>query len=113
MLGAVAGIGEQAHPVGLGAVGDPHLAAIDDVIVAIGSRIRFDLGDVGARARLRDADAGDRLAGDRRGKELAAQSVRAVAGERRRGHVGLHPDRRRNRAAADRAKFLRHHRAYE
>jgi hypothetical protein len=32
---SVAGVGEQAHPVGLRAVGGPHLAAIDDVVAAV------------------------------------------------------------------------------
>src|SRR5260370_9091861 len=34
----IAGIGEQADPVGLYTVGYPHLAAIHDVVVAIGTR---------------------------------------------------------------------------
>src|SRR5208282_4112903 len=47
MFGTVAGIGEQAHPIRLGAIGDPHLAAIDNEVVAVRSRIGSDLGDVG------------------------------------------------------------------
>jgi hypothetical protein len=47
MFRAIAGIGQQTDPVGLHPVGDPHLAAIDDVIVAIGTRAGLDRGDVG------------------------------------------------------------------
>ena len=105
----VAGIGEQADPVGLHAVGDPHLAAIDDVVVAVGARIGLDRGDVGARARLRDPDAGDRVARNRGCKKLAPHLVRAEPRQRRRRHVGLHPDRHRHAAACDGAEFFGHH----
>ena len=53
---AVAGIGEQADPVGLDAVGDPHLAAIDDVIVAVGAGIGLDRCNVRSGARLGQAE---------------------------------------------------------
>ena len=36
--GAFAGVGEQAQPVGLRAVGDPHLAAVDHVVAAVPAR---------------------------------------------------------------------------
>ena len=36
--GAVRGVAQQADPVGLGAVGDPHFGAADDVVVAIAPR---------------------------------------------------------------------------
>ena len=81
--GALAGVGEQAHPVGLQAVRDPHLGAVDDVVAAVLPRGRLDRRDVGARAGLGDADAGDHVAGDRRREELAASASvpkRASAG---------------------------------
>ena len=109
MRRAVAGVGEQAHPIGLRAVGDPHLAAVDDVVVAVGARIGLDRGDVGSGAGLGNADAGDRIAGDGGREEFAAQRVRAEAGERRGRHVGLHADRHRHAAAADGAELLGHH----
>ena len=100
------GVGEQAHPVGLGAVGDPHLAAVDDVVVAVLARRGLDRGDVGAGADLGHADAGDVVAGDRGREELLAQLLGAEAGQRRRRHVGLHADRHRHAAAADVAERL-------
>ena len=106
---AVAGVGEQADPVGLHAVGDPHLAAIDDVIVAVGARIGLDRGDIGAGARLGDADAGHRIARDRGRQKFAAHLVRAKPRQRRRRHIGLHPDRHRHAAACDGAEFFGHH----
>ena len=109
MLRAVAGVGQQADPVGLGAVGDPHLAAVDDVVVAVGARIGLDRGDVGAGAGLGHADAGHRVARDRGRQEFAAHLVGAEPRQRRRRHVGLHPDRHRHPAAIDRAEFFRHH----
>ena len=109
MLGAVAGIGEQADPVGLDAIGDPHLAAIDDVVVAVGARVGLDRGDIGAGARFRHADAGHRIARDRGRQKLAAHFIRAEPRQRRRRHIGLHPDRHRHPAAMDRAELFRHH----
>ena len=109
MFGTVAGIGEQAHPIGLSAIGDPHLAAIDDVIVAVRSRVGFDLGDVGAGAGFRHADAGDHIAGNRGREKLPAQGVRAEPGERGRRHIGMDADRHRNGAAVHAAEFFRHH----
>ena len=106
---SVAGVGEQADPVGLRAVGDPHLAAVDDVVVAVGARVGLDRGDVGAGAGLGDADAGDRIAGDRGREKFAAQLVAAEPRQRRRRHVGLHADRHRHAAAVDGAELLRHH----
>ena len=62
MFGAVAGVGEQADPVGLNAVGDPHLAAVDDVVVAIGAGAGLDRGDIRTGTRLGHADARHRIA---------------------------------------------------
>ena len=99
MFGPVAGIGEQAHPIGLSAVRDPHLAAIDHVIVAVRSRGGLDLGDVRAGPGFGHADAGDHVARNRGREKLAAQGVRAEPGERRRRHIGMDSDRHRNGAA--------------
>jgi hypothetical protein len=109
VLRPVAGVGEQADPVGLDAVGDPHLAAVDDVIVAIGARMGFDRRHVRSGARLGDTDARHRIARYRRGQEFAANFVGSEPRQRRRRHVGLHADRHRHAAAADRAKLLGHH----
>ena len=105
----IAGVGEQADPVRLDAVGDPHLAAIDNVIVAIGTGIGFNRRDVGASTRLRHADAGHRIARNRGAKELAAHFIGAKSRQRRRRHIGLHPDRHRHAAASDGAELFGHH----
>jgi hypothetical protein len=103
---SVAGVGEQAHPVGLRAVGGPHLAAVDHPVAAVAARRGLDRGDVRAGAHLGDAEAGDVLAADRGRKELAAQLVRAVAGEGRGRHRDLHADAHRHRAAVHAAELL-------
>jgi hypothetical protein len=106
---AVAGIGEQAAPVGLQAVGDPHLAAVDDVVAAVLARGGLQRRDVGAAAGLAHRDAAHHVAGDRRHEELAAQLVGAEARERGRAHVGVHADGHRHAAAAAVAEGLGHH----
>ena len=73
---AVAGVGQQAAPVGLHAVGDPHLAAVDDVVAAIAARRGLHRRHVAAAAGLADAQAGDHVAGDRRRQELACAARR-------------------------------------
>ena len=95
------GIGQQADPVGLRAVGGPHLAAIDDVIVAILAGNGPDRCHIRSGTNFGDAKAGHILATDRGLKKLALDLVRAVLGKCRRGHIGLHADRHRDSAAAD------------
>ncbi len=102
----VGGIGEQAHEVGRRRVGDPHLAAVDHIVVAVLARGGLQAGDVGAGADLGDADAADHLAGDGRAEELLAQLVGTEAGQGRGAHVGLHADGHRDAAAGDAAEFL-------
>ncbi|MNV48735.1 hypothetical protein D3C71_1406570 [compost metagenome] len=92
MRGAVRRIGQQAHPVGLGGVGDPHLGTVDHIVPAVLAGAGLERGHVRACARFRHAQANDRLARDRRRQEFAPQGIAAVAGKRRRGHVGLHDD---------------------
>ena len=80
---AVGGVGKQAHPVGLRAVGGPHLAAIDDVIAAVLARGGLDRGDVGAGADLGDAEARHVIPSDRRRQKFArtaSEPKRASAG---------------------------------
>ncbi len=109
MGGSFGGIGQQAHPVRLRAVGGPHLAAIDHVVAAVGARRGADRRHVRAGAHFADAEAGDVVAGDRGRQKLAAQLVRAKPRERGRRHVGLHADRHRNRPALNVAEFFGHH----
>ena len=101
-------IGQQAHPVGLRAVGRPHLAAVDHIVAADAARGRLERRDIGTGTDFRDAEAGHVVTRNRRRQELAPQLVAAVAGEGGRRHVGLHADRHRHRAALDGAQLLRH-----
>ena len=48
--------GEDDEPVGLAGVGDEHLRAVDDVLVAVADRRRLDPRDVRARVRLAEAE---------------------------------------------------------
>ena len=105
---AVRRVREQADPIGLRAVGRPHLAAIDDVVVAVLARGRLDGGDVRSRTDFRHTEAGDIIAGDRGREKFAAHVVIPEARERRRRHIRLDADRHGNTAAVDGAKLLRH-----
>src|SRR5450830_1467841 len=105
---AFAGVDQHAHPVGLQAVGDPHLLAGDDVVVAVLARHALDAGHIAAGAGLGHADAAHRIARDGRGQELAAQFVAAEARQRRGAHVGLHANRHGHAAAVDVAQGLGH-----
>ena len=49
------------------------------------------------------------IAGDRGRQKFAAHLVGAEPRQRRRRHVGLHPDRHRHAAAGDGAELFRHH----
>jgi hypothetical protein len=106
---AFRGVGQQAAPVGLHAVGDPHFAAIDHIVAAVLARRGLQRGDVGAAARFADADAADHVAGDGGGEKLAFQFIRAEAGQRRGAHVGVHADGHRHAAAGTVAEGFGHH----
>src|SRR6266545_3929767 len=99
--------GEQAHPVGLRAVGGPHLAAVDHPVAADAAGRGLDRGDIGACAGLRDAQAGDVIAADRGRQELPAQLVAAVAGQCRRRHGDLHAGCHGDRAPVHQAQRFR------
>ena len=104
----LAGVGEQAHPVGLQAVGDPHFFAVDDVVVTILLGEGAQRRHIAARARFAHSDAAHHVARNGRCEELAAQLIAAVFGERRGAHVGLHANRHGDAAARDFAQRFRH-----
>ncbi len=108
---AVAGVGQQAAPVGLHAVGDPHLGAVDHVVVTVAARAGLHRGHVAAAARLADPQAGDHVAGDGGREELAPQLVAAEARQRRCRHVGVHADGHRHAAAVALPQRFGHHHA--
>jgi hypothetical protein len=106
---AVAGVGQQAAPVGLHAAGDPHLAAVDEVVVAVVHGARLDGRHVAAAAGLAHAQAGHHVTGDGGGEELAPQRVTAKTCQSGRGHVGVHADGHGHAAAVALAQRLGHH----
>ncbi len=108
VLRPVTGIDQHAHPVGLQAVGDPHLLTADDVVVAILARMALDRRHVAAGTRLADADTPDHVARNRRGQKLAPELVTAKTRQGRRAHVGLNANGHRNGAAMDVAQGLGH-----
>jgi len=108
VLGTIAGVDQHAHPVGLQAVGDPHLLASDHIVIAILARMAFDGCHVAARAGLAHAYAADRIAGNGRCQKLALELLTAKTRQRRRAHIGLHTNRHRDAAAVDMAQGFGH-----
>jgi hypothetical protein len=66
MRRAFAGIGKKTNPVGLGAVGYPHLAAVDHIVIAVRPSVGADRGDIRAGTGFGYAEASDVLARYRR-----------------------------------------------
>jgi hypothetical protein len=104
-----AGAGQQGHEVGLRAVGDPHLAAVDDVVVAIGHGAGANGGHVAAGVRFADADGADQVPGDGRGQEAAFEVVAAELGQGGGGHVGVDGDAHRHGGAVGPAQLFQQH----
>ena len=102
----VRSVGQQADEVSARRVGDPHLAAVDHVVVTVLARRGFQPGNVRTGTDFRHADAVNLLAGDRRAKELFAQFIRAEPRQRRGAHVGLYTDRHRDTAAVNGAELF-------
>ena len=99
--GVVRGAGQQAEPVGLGAVGDVELGAVDDPLVPVAHGPGPDAGHVAAGVGLGHRNGGDDLAADGRRQVALLELGRAVAGQRRRGHRHLHGHGHGDAAAAD------------
>ena len=98
--GSRIGLREHERVVGDGRVRDPVLLAVEDVDVALAPRGRAHRGDVGAGARLGQAEAGELLA-LRLGTEPALLLLlRAVAQERQRVEPDVHRDQRPERGLA-------------
>ena len=87
----VGGAAEQAVEVGLAAVGDPGLGAVDDVVVAVAHRAGDQRGGVRAGLRLGQAVAAEQLAADQVGQPARALLVGAELGQREAGQ-GVHAD---------------------
>jgi hypothetical protein len=99
-------ISQHAHPVRLGAIGNPHFRSVDDVVIAVTNGFSPDRGDIRPRLVLGNSDTSDAVAADRRGEEFASQSIGTEPRKRRRRHVGLHPDRHADAEAIDIAERL-------
>ena len=91
-----AGIGlrEDERVVGDGRVRDPVLLAVEDVAVALAARGRPHRGDVGARGRLGQAEAGELLAAGLRHEVALLLLLRAVAQQRERVQPDVDRDQR-------------------
>ena len=63
LLGALVGLDEHRGEVRRAAVGQPHLGAVDHVVVAVGLRAGLDGRDVGAQVRLRHGEGAGHLPG--------------------------------------------------
>ncbi len=96
----VAGIGQQATPIGLKPVGDPHLGPVDHEIIAIPPRCGADTRHVRPGTGFADTQTPDHLARDRGRKKLAFQLFRPKPGQSRSAHIGLNTDRHRHAAAS-------------
>jgi hypothetical protein len=78
------------------AVGDEHLGAVEHIAVAVAARGGANALDVGAGARLGDADRDDLPAGDDIGHPAILQRRRAGVEQMHRGHIGMNQHRDRH-----------------
>ena len=75
------GLGENEVDARALAVGDPHLPAVDDVVVAVAGGLRLNRLGVGAGVGLGDAEGGADLGFDHAGEEALLLVVGAVGGD--------------------------------
>ncbi len=90
MATLIGGPRQQAQPIGLHAVGDVELGAVDDPLVTIPNGASAQSRNVTAGVGLGHRDRGHHLAAQRRCEVALLQFVRPEAVQRRCGHVGLH-----------------------
>ncbi len=102
----VGGVGQQTQEIGLGGVGDPHLGAVNDVVVAVFACGGFDGCHIGAGAGLAHGNRGHHVARNGGRKKLLAQLVAAKFGEGRGGHIRLHADAHGHAAALNSAHLF-------
>ena len=94
MLRVGVGLREDERVVGDRRVRDPVLLAVQDVAVALAARVRQHRGDVGARGRLGQAEAGDLLAARLRGEVALLLLLVRVLEERERVEPDVDGDER-------------------
>ena len=80
-LGVDVGLGEDEVDARALAVGDPHLLAVNDVVVAVAGGLRLDGLGVGAGVGLGDAEGGADLGVDHAGEEALLLLLGAVGGD--------------------------------
>ncbi len=114
------GLAVDHQHVGVRAVGDPHLVAVEDVPVAAALRAQAHADHVRARARLAHGERADLLAGDEPGQVPRLLRGRAVAADLVHAQIGMRAvgkaDRRRGARDLLHGHDVRevaHHRAAE
>ena len=97
------GLGVDDQRVGIGPVGDPHLATVENVAIALTLRAQAHRDHVGARPRLAHGERPHMLARDEFGKVLGFLPGVAVAANLIDAEVGVRPVRQadRTRSATD------------
>ncbi len=98
-LGREVGLGGDAIEIGMDAIGDVDLGAVQHVAVALAPGGGADALHIGAGVRLGHGDRDDLLARDDGGHELVALRLAAAIGDMDRCHVGV--DERRDREARE------------
>ncbi len=99
---ALVGLAQDRHQVGGAAVGQPHLLAVDHVVIAVGHRLGADRRDVRAQARLRHGEGTAHLAGRHLGQEVVLLLWRAVLADHvSHDEVGVDDARHRHPAAGE------------
>jgi hypothetical protein len=78
--GVDVGLGVDDQRVGIAAVGDPHLRAVEDVAVALRFGAQLHADDVGAGVRLAHRERADVLARDELGQVLLLLRLRCRSG---------------------------------
>ncbi len=87
MAGLLVGLRVDREPVGVAAVGDEALGAVDDVLVALADGGRAHAGDVGAGVGLGQAEGGELVVLGQHPEVLLLELLGAGEGERRGGEA--------------------------
>ena len=85
------GLGIDDQDIGVGSVGDPHLAAVEPIVVAAQLGAQRHRHHIGAGARLGHGQRADVLATDQPGQILAALGLAAIAHDLVHAQVGVRP----------------------
>jgi len=100
--------GVHHQNIGLGAIGDPHLAAVEHVAIALADRLELHRHHVGTRAGLGHGQCADMLAADELGQIALLLRCRAVEGQLVYAQIGMRAIAQAYRARGARDFFHRH-----